>query len=261
MNGLRDKRIIIIGANGCLGQALASRLLAENCRLVLVDLDTTALPENAPTDACFSLVADVREAEQVSKIMTYTEEKLGGIDGLVNMAAILMPEDAALETPQAVFDASLATNLTGTFLTCQAALPYLLKGQQGAIVNLSSVVAHAASATAQLAYTSAKGGIEALTREIAMAYARQGIRANCVAPGPVLSERNQHYFDNEEKWQSRRQHIPMGRLGKADEIAGTIAFLLSDDAGYITGTSILADGGIANAYVIKDENGDATPNG
>ena len=261
MIGLRDKRIIIIGANGCLGQALAERLVAENCRLLLVDKDIIKSAEQVTSDGCLTMVADVRDAAQVSKVMAYAEEKLGGIDGLVNMAAILMPEDAALETPLAAFEASLATNLTGTFLTCQAALPYLLKGQHSAIVNVSSVVAHAASATAQLAYTSAKGGVEALTREIAMAYARQGIRANCVAPGPVLSARNQHYFDDDEKWQARRQHIPMGRLGKPHEIAGTIAFLLSDDAGYITGTSILADGGIANAYVIKDENGDATPNG
>ncbi len=189
MIGCEIKELSLSGQMVVLDRRLPSVWFPENCRLLLVDKDIIKSAEQVTSDGCLTMVADVRDAAQVSKVMAYAEEKLGGIDGLVNMAAILMPEDAALETPLAAFEASLATNLTGTFLTCQAALPYLLKGQHSAIVNVSSVVAHAASATAQLAYTSAKGGVEALTREIAMAYARQGIRANCVAPGPVLSAR------------------------------------------------------------------------
>jgi len=254
MKGLENKRILLTGANGCLGRAVAERLAAEGCRLALTDkVSIEEAPQNALT-----ITGDMSDATTVEAVFSNVKNQFGGLDGLVNLAAVLTEGDGGLSaTSRTVFENTLSTKLTGTFLTCQAAVKLMREDGAGAIVNFSSVVAHAASAFAQMAYTTAKGGVEALTREIAIEQARFGIRANCIAPGPVLSERNRHYFDTEEKWTARRRHIPMGRLGTPQEIAGSTAFLLSEDAGYITGTTLLCDGGIANAYVVDDRTGGA----
>ncbi|HAK99252.1 MAG: hypothetical protein CBE09_04415 [Rhizobiales bacterium TMED249] len=262
MRGLKDKVIILTGAAGGLGQAIATRLINEQACPVLVDHNQDTLlklTENQVFNNSLCLNGDITDPDFIATIMTEAVEKFGKIDGLVNSAALLLPEDGDIaQTPLTCWLKTMETNLTSVFLTCQAALPHL-EEQGGAIVNLSSVVAHAASATSQIAYTTAKGGVEALTKEIAISHARHNIRANCVAPGPVKTERTAHYFEDTAKWELRRRHIPMGRLGKPEEIAGLVCFLLSDDAGYITGASYLADGGISNAYVIDDVNGQETP--
>ena len=262
MRGLKDKVIILTGAAGGLGQAIATRLINEQACPVLVDHNQDTLlklTENQVFNNSLCLNGDITDPDFIATIMTEAIEKFGKIDGLVNSAALLLPEDGDIaQTPLTCWLKTMETNLTSVFLSCQAALPHL-EEQGGAIVNLSSVVAHAASATSQIAYTTAKGGVEALTKEIAISHARHNIRANCVAPGPVKTERTAHYFEDTAKWELRRRHIPMGRLGKPEEIAGLVCFLLSDDAGYITGASYLADGGISNAYVIDDVNGQETP--
>lgn len=262
MRGLKDKVIILTGAAGGLGQAIATRLINEQACPVLVDHNQDTLlklTENQVFNNSLCLNGDITDPDFIATIMTEAVEKFGKIDGLVNSAALLLPEDGDIaQTPLTCWLKTMETNLTSVFLTCQAALRHL-EEQGGAIVNLSSVVAHAASATSQIAYTTAKGGVEALTKEIAISHARHNIRANCVAPGPVKTERTAHYFEDTAKWELRRRHIPMGRLGKPEEIAGLVCFLLSDDAGYITGASYLADGGISNAYVIDDVNGQETP--
>lgn len=262
MRGLKDKVIILNGAAGGLGQAIATRLINEQACPVLVDHNQDTLlklTENQVFNNSLCLNGDITDPDFIATIMTEAVEKFGKIDGLVNSAALLLPEDGDIaQTPLTCWLKTMETNLTSVFLSCQAALPHL-EEQGGAIVNLSSVVAHAASATSQIAYTTAKGGVEALTKEIAISHARHNIRANCVAPGPVKTERTAHYFEDTAKWELRRRHIPMGRLGKPEEIAGLVCFLLSDDAGYITGASYLADGGISNAYVIDDVNGQETP--
>lgn len=262
MRGLKDKVIILTGAAGGLGQAIATRLINEQACPVLVDHNQDTLlklTENQVFNNSLCLNGDITDPDFIATIMTEAVEKFGKIDGLVNSAALLLPEDGDIaQTPLTCWLKTMETNLTSVFLSCQAALPHL-EEQGGAIVNLSSVVAHAASATSQIAYTTAKGGVEALTKEIAISHARHNIRANCVAPGPVKTERTAHYFEDTAKWELRRRHIPMGRLGKPEEIAGLVCFLLSDDAGYITGASYLADGGISNAYVIDDVNGQETP--
>ena len=256
MKGLKNKRILVTGANGCLGQATAERLSAEGCQLVLTDKSDVEHPPHG----ALVVQADISDATGVESLFSKLTGEIGGLDGLVNLAVVLDEGDGGTaSTSREVFERTLSTNLLGTFLTCQAAIEIMRQEGAGAIVNFSSVVAHAASAMAQIAYTSAKGGVEALTREIAIEHARQGIRANCIAPGPVLTERNKHYFNTKQKWETRRRHIPMGRLGTAEEIAGSVAFLLSEDAGYITGTTLLCDGGIANAYIVDDDLGAPAP--
>ena len=204
MRGLKDKVIILTGAAGGLGQAIATRLINEQACPVLVDHNQDTLlklTENQVFNNSLCLNGDITDPDFIATIMTEAVEKFGKIDGLVNSAALLLPEDGDIaQTPLTCWLKTMETNLTSVFLTCQAALPHL-EEQGGAIVNLSSVVAHAASATSQIAYTTAKGGVEALTKEIAISHARHNIRANCVAPGPVKTERTAHYFEDTAKWE------------------------------------------------------------
>lgn len=267
MQGLDNKIILLTGANGGLGRAIAGRLAQAGCRLILAEKTPELAQEareslTAETTASTAntISGDLSQPQEVEELIHAAHKIYGALDGIVNNAAMLDAGDAGIaDTSVESFDTTIAHNLKSVFLTCRAIMPLFHQQGHGVIVNISSIVAHAASANAQIAYTTAKGGIEAMTREIAIEQARHNIRANCVAPGPILTDRTAHYFDTEEKWASRRQHIPMGRLGRPSEIAGAVCFLLSDDSGYMTGSTLLADGGIANAYVVKDENGAAKP--
>ena len=263
---LKDKRIVLTGAAGGIGRAVASAALAAGARVVLCErngeLAEAALESCAGVGggATASLVGDLTDEQAVKNMVAEAARELGGIDGVVNNAAIVLAQDtSAIDTPLAAWNETLAVNLSGAFLMCKYALPHLLEAKGGSIVNVSSVVAHAASAIPQIAYTTSKGGLEAMTREIAMTHARDNIRANTIAAGPVLTERTAHYFDTPEKWQTRRRHIPAGRLGKPQEIAALVCFLLSDDAAFQTGSTVFADGGIAAAYIIDDRDGAPKP--
>lgn len=263
MQGLKEKPILLTGAAGGIGRAIAKRLHMAECRLILAE-KTDALAAQArqylPDEAeIISLAGDISQPETAAHIVQQAEAAFGGLYGLVNNAAILEAKDGGIvETDYQTWQTTLNMNLTSVYLMCHHALPalkhYANAHGGSAIINMSSITAHRGSAQAQIAYTTAKGGVEALTREIAIAHARDNIRANCVAAGPVKTERTAHYFDTDEKWQLRRRHIPMGRLGKPEEIAGLVAFLLSEEANYMTGASYLADGGIAHAYLVDDKN-------
>ena len=257
---LSGKKILLTGANGGLGRAIAEKALAEGAQVALCE-KTSELAASAkgalPDAANASTVAgDLTDEKAVQNIVGEAITQLGGLDGVVNNAAMLADNDAMpADTPLDDWQATLDVNLTGAFLVYKHALPHLIKQQSGSLVTMSSVVAHSASAVPQIAYTASKGGLEAMTREIAIAHARDNIRANCVAPGPVLTDRTARYFDSDEKWQARRKHIPMGRLGRADEIAALVCFLLSDEAGWQTGGVYRADGGISAAYLVDDSKG------
>ena len=263
---LNDKIILITGANGGLGRAMAKMAADRGARLALAELDSdkaaaalAALPaEHQAQSQAFA--ADLRDEPAIERMMQEIVAHFGRLDGVVNNAAMLAADDGnAVDTPLDSWQATLDVNLTGAFLVYKYALPQMLAQGHGSLVTMSSVVAHSASAVPQIAYTTSKGALEAMTREIAMTYARDNIRANCIAPGPILTARTAHYFDTPEKWQSRRQHIPMGRLGRPEEIAALACFLLSDEAGWQTGGVYRADGGIAASYVVDDRNGAQTP--
>ena len=262
---LTGKKILVTGANGGLGRAIAALAQAQGASLALCERTADlaqaakdALPMPAENVSCAH--ADLRDGDAVAAMVESAVAALGGLDGVVNNAAMLADEDTTpVETPLDSWQATLDVNVTGAFLVYKHALPHLIKQQSGSLVTLSSVVAHSASATAQIAYTTSKGALEAMTREIAIAHARDNIRANCVAPGPVLTERTARYFDTPEKWATRRQHIPMGRLGRPEEIAASVCFLLSDGAGWQTGSIMRVDGGISAAYLVDDTKGSDTP--
>jgi NAD(P)-dependent dehydrogenase (short-subunit alcohol dehydrogenase family) len=152
-------------------------------------------------------------------------------------------------TDEAVWDLTLSINVKGVAHGCKYGIPAMISGGGGSIINVASFVAWMGAATSQTAYTASKGAVLAMTREIAVEYARQGIRCNALCPGPIDTPLLAELLSDPERRQRRFVHIPMGRLGQAEELAKAALFLASDDASYMTGASLIVDGGITAAYV------------
>jgi NAD(P)-dependent dehydrogenase (short-subunit alcohol dehydrogenase family) len=157
-----------------------------------------------------------------------------------------------LETPEATWQRVMDINLKGVWLGCRAAIPAMLASGGGSIINVASFVALMGAATAQIAYTTSKGGVLSMTREIAVEYARQGLRVNALCPGPIETPLLAELMSDPARRQRRLVHIPMGRLGQAEELAKAALFLASDDSSFMTGASLVVDGGITAAYVTPE---------
>jgi NAD(P)-dependent dehydrogenase (short-subunit alcohol dehydrogenase family) len=256
---LKGKRAFISGAGGGIGRATALKFAAEGAAVICADLRAEgaaaiAAEIQAAGGRAVAAVGDLSQAESCEAVFAQGAEALGGIDILFNNAGIIAPgDDGPLETPLSAWDLTISANLTSVFLCCKYGIPYLQKAGGGVIINNASICALVGSAFPQIAYTAAKGGVLAMTRELAVMYARQNIRAVAICPGPVATPIVQAFLADEAAWQLRRPYMPMGRLGKPEEIANLVAFLASDEASYITGAAYPIDGGITSAYVIKDE--------
>lgn len=260
---LSGKRALITGAGGGIGREAALLFAAEGASVACADIRLTTAEETARLitergGRGVAIEADVREETSVATMVAHAETTLGGLDTLFNNAGAALADDNGIEdTPLSSWQQSIAVNLTSIFLCCRHGIPALLRareaGASGAsIVNMASMVASIGSATAQIGYTAAKGGVVAMTREIAVGYARRGIRANSLCPGPVRTPLTDAFFDTPEKFERRRVHMPMGRFGETAEVARVAAFLASDEASYVTGAAWLADGGITAAYVTPE---------
>jgi NAD(P)-dependent dehydrogenase (short-subunit alcohol dehydrogenase family) len=255
---LSGKRAFISGAGGGIGRATAVKFAAEGAAVICADVkpgpaeETAALVAQAGGRAV-TAVFDLSRAEGCAAAFAAGAAALGGIDIVFNNAGIVAAEDAGpVETPLSAWDATIAANLTAVFLACKYGLPFLLESGRGALINNASIVALVGSAFPQIAYTAAKGGVLAMTREIAVMYARRGVRANAICPGPVATPLVTAFLADEAAWNLRRPYMPMGRLGEAEEIANVVAFLASDEASYVNGAAYTIDGGITGAYVIDD---------
>jgi NAD(P)-dependent dehydrogenase (short-subunit alcohol dehydrogenase family) len=181
------------------------------------------------------------------------EESFGKLSVLFNNAGIMhSDDDNAITTEEAVWDLTMNINLKGVFLGCKYGIPAMRRAGGGSIINVASFVAILGAATPQLAYTASKGGVLSMTRELAVIHARENIRVNALCPGPLRTELLMKFLDTEAKKQRRLVHIPMGRFGEAHEIAKAALFLASDDSSFITGASLMADGGITAAYVTPE---------
>ena len=181
------------------------------------------------------------------------EETFGKLDILFNNAGIShADDDDAINTSEDVWDLTMRINLKGVFLGCKYGIPVLQRNGGGSIINTASFVAHMGAATPQIAYTASKGGVVALTRELAIVHAKENIRVNALCPGPLKTELLMKYLDTEEKRNKRLVHIPAGRFGLAKEVAQSALFLASDESSFITGTSFMVDGGITAAYVTPE---------
>jgi NAD(P)-dependent dehydrogenase (short-subunit alcohol dehydrogenase family) len=181
------------------------------------------------------------------------ESTFGRLDVLFNNAGIMHADDAdAVATEEPVWELTLQVNLKGVYLGCKFGIPALRRAGGGSIINTASFVAQLGAATPQLAYTASKGGVLAMTRELAVVHARENIRVNALCPGPLRTELLMKFLDTEAKQQRRLVHIPMGRFGEAREMAYSALFLASDESSYVTGATFNVDGGIAAAYVTPE---------
>jgi NAD(P)-dependent dehydrogenase (short-subunit alcohol dehydrogenase family) len=255
---LNGKKAFISGAGGGIGRATALKFAAEGAAVIVSDIRAAAADETAHAIAtaggtAVTAIGDLTNPEACEALFATGAKALGGIDILFNNAGIIAEADAGpVETPLAAWNLTLNANLTAVFLACKFGIPYLLQAGGGAIVNNASVVALVGSAFPQIAYTAAKGGVLSMTRELAIMYGRRNIRANAICPGPVATPLVNAFMADAAAWDARRPYMPMGRLGKPEEIANLVAFLASDEASYITGAAYPIDGGISAAYVIND---------
>jgi NAD(P)-dependent dehydrogenase (short-subunit alcohol dehydrogenase family) len=255
---LEGKVALITGAGNGMGRVAALRFASEGARVVVADAVTAAgeatvdAVHDAGGEAMFTPV-DVADAARVEAMVDATLAAYGALHVLYNNAGILPPDDAgAVDTPETTWDRVLEVNLKGVFLCCRFGLPAMLASGGGSIVNVSSVVALVGSATPQVAYTASKGGVLALTRELAVQYAREGIRVNALCPGPIETPLLAELLDDPEWARRRLVHIPMGRPGRPEEIAEAALFLASDESSFMTGATLVVDGGINAAYVTPE---------
>jgi NAD(P)-dependent dehydrogenase (short-subunit alcohol dehydrogenase family) len=252
---LADKVALITGAGSGIGRVTALRFGAEGARVVVADYDeaagrATVEQIRAQSGAAEFTRADVGRAGEVEAMIAFAERRFGALHVLFNNAGIFPDEDGSVvDTDEATFDRVIAVNLKGVFFGCKYGIPALLRAGGGSIVNTASFVAVMGSATAQSAYTASKGGVLALTREIAIEFARKGIRANALCPGPVNTPLLQSLLADPAARARRLVHLPMGRLAEAEEIANAALFLASDESSYVNGATFLVDGGTSGAYV------------
>jgi NAD(P)-dependent dehydrogenase (short-subunit alcohol dehydrogenase family) len=245
----------ITGAGSGMGHEAALLFAAEGARLLLSDINAaagaaTAEAVRAAGGEAHFVTADVSDAAAVKQLYAEGEQVFGKVDVLYNNAGIFHPGDVSVtDTDESIWDRVIDVDLKGVFLCCKYGVPSLLRAGGGVIVNVASFVSWMGAATPQIAYTSAKGGVLSMTREIATEFARQGIRANALCPGPIDTPLLRDLLADPERRERRLVHIPMGRFGQAREIARAALFLASDDSSYMTGASLLVDGGITAAYV------------
>jgi NAD(P)-dependent dehydrogenase (short-subunit alcohol dehydrogenase family) len=186
-------------------------------------------------------------------MVAHAMSKFGALHVLYNNAGVFPGDDGGvLETPEATWDRVMEINLKGVWFGCRAGIPAMVESGGGSIVNVASFVALMGAATAQIAYTSSKGGVLAMTREIAVEWGRRGIRANSLCPGPVDTPLLAELMSDPARKARRLVHIPMGRLAQAHEIVNAALFLASDEASYVTGSQLVVDGGITAAYVTPE---------
>jgi NAD(P)-dependent dehydrogenase (short-subunit alcohol dehydrogenase family) len=251
MQRLQDRVAVITGAGSGIGLATARRMAAEGAVIVAVDIDETAGAKVAAETGGTFVAADVSAEEDVQRLFDGVVAQHGRVDIAFNNAGISPPEDdSILTTGLDAWRRVQEINLTSVYLCCKHVLPHMQRAGRGSIINTASFVAVLGAATSQISYTASKGGVLAMSRELGVQFAREGIRVNALCPGPVNTPLLRELFAKDPERAARRLvHVPMGRFAEAEEIAAAVAFLASDDASFITASSFLVDGGISGAYV------------
>lgn len=255
---LEEKVAVITGAASGVGRAAALRFAREGAAVVAADVATdgnaaTVAEVHAAGGRAVAATVDVTDDADMAGLLELAEREFGRLDILFNNAGVMLAGDSdATATDSEVIDRTLDVNVKGVLLGCRHGIPALRRAGGGSIINTASFVATLGAATPQVAYTASKGAVLALTRELAVLHAREGIRVNSISPGPLKTELLMNFLDTEEKQQRRLVHVPMGRFGEAAEIADAALFLASDESSFVTGADLRVDGGITAAYVTPE---------
>jgi NAD(P)-dependent dehydrogenase (short-subunit alcohol dehydrogenase family) len=244
---LEGKVCVITGAAGGIGAASAEAFAREGGRVVGVDL-----AEGAPGE--LSVQVDVTDEDAVREMYARVRDELGRVDVLFNNAGISPTDDGSvLDTSLEAWQRVQDVNLKSVFLCCKHGIPHLLDGGGGSVINTASFVATLGAATSQISYSASKGGVLALSRELGVQFAKQGVRVNALCPCPVDTPLLRELFAKDPVAAARRLvHVPMGRFARAEEIAAAALFLASDESSYVNASTFLVDGGISGAYVTPE---------
>ncbi|WP_433463779.1 3-oxoacyl-ACP reductase [Spirillospora sp. CA-128828] len=251
MQRLEGRVAVVTGGAGGIGLATVRRFAQEGARVVVADVDETAGKTAADELDGLFVKVDVTVEDEVAALFRTVHDAYGRIDVAFNNAGISPPDDdSILETGLDAWKRVQEVNLTSVYLCCKHVIPYMLDQGKGSIINTASFVAKMGAATSQISYTASKGGVLAMSRELGVQFARQGVRVNALCPGPVNTPLLRELFAKDPERAARRLvHVPVGRFAEASEIAAAVAFLASDDASFITASEFLVDGGISGAYV------------
>ena len=255
---LQNKVALITGAGGAIGREAALLFAQEGAKIIVTDVvdangqETVAMIKANGGEAAY-IRADVSKEREAKAMIDFAEQTFGKLNIIFNNAGIShSQDDDILNTEEKIWDLTLAINVKGVAWGCKHGIPALLRAGGGSIINTASFVALLGAATSQIAYTASKGAVLSMTREIANEFARKGIRANALCPGPVRSPLTDTFLNTEERRQRRLVHIPMGRFGMAKEMAYGALFLASDESSFVNGATFTVDGGITSAYVTPE---------
>lgn len=248
---LAGRVAVITGGGSGIGLAAGRRMHAEGATIVVADIDGDSGAAAADELSGLFVPVNVSNEDAVNALFDNAAQTYGSVDIAFNNAGISPPDDDLIEnTGLDAWQRVQDVNLKSVYLCCRAALRHMAPAGKGSIINTASFVAVLGSATSQISYTASKGGVLAMSRELGVQFARQGIRVNALCPGPVNTPLLQELFAKDPERAARRLvHVPLGRFAEPGEIAAAVAFLASDDASFITASTFLVDGGISSAYV------------
>ncbi len=248
---LEGRTAVVTGGCSGIGLATVRRFAAEGAHVVIGDVDDSRGPGIAENVGGAYVHCDVTTAVEVEALFATAHDRYGSVDVAFNNAGISPPDDASiLDTGIDAWRRVQEVNLTSVYVCCKAVLPYMREQQRGSIINTASFVAVMGAATSQISYSASKGAVLAMSRELGVQFAREGIRVNALCPGPVNTPLLRELFASDPERAARRLvHIPLGRFAEPEEIASAVLFLASDDSSFITASQFLVDGGISGAYV------------
>jgi NAD(P)-dependent dehydrogenase (short-subunit alcohol dehydrogenase family) len=239
-----------------MGREAAIVFSAEGGRVCVADVDRELAEETASrcSGDAFAFAVNVADEAEVVAMYAETAERFGGVDVLYNNAGISPADDASvLDTTVEAWQRVQDVNAKGVFLCCKHGIPHLLRRGGGSVINVASFVAILGAATSQISYTASKGAVLAMSRELAVQFAREGVRVNALCPGPVETPLLLAIYGDDPAAFARRQvHWPAGRLGKPREIVNAALFLASDESSFVNGSAFVVDGGLTAAYVTPE---------